>query len=198
MIKLIRAALLLALFAAPTALRAQSAAPGSIVAFSSLPWGTSEAAILKQFGEPAQTAETGGLRVLAYADRVLDEDVGTWFYIHPQHGLVAGAYTAAYTYGNSCWEMYSKFKSAVAERYPSIRPQVTERTERTLPICTAITLRRGSAQSVWTDRVNGAYASVEVHEGEGPNERYIKTMYVSALGSELMDQASSAERRSRF
>ncbi|MBD0319709.1 MAG: hypothetical protein ICV87_05205, partial [Gemmatimonadetes bacterium] len=131
MTKLIRAALLLALIAAPAALQAQSAAPGSIVAFSSLPWGTPEAAIMKQFGEPAQTTQVGDLKVLAYVDRVLDEDVGTWFYIHPQHGLVAGAYTAAYTYGNSCWEIYSKFKSAITERYSNLRPSVQENNVKT-------------------------------------------------------------------
>jgi hypothetical protein len=175
------------------------AAPvGVITGFSSIPWGTSAETIRAQLGEPLTERETQGTAVLIYTDRVLDQDVATYLYVHPTDGLVAGAYVAKFTTGNSCQEVYDAFKQAVAARYPTLRPRVTERTERSLSLCTALALHRGEANTTWQDPQSGATAFVEIHYGQDFEDRYVQTMYVSARGAEVGSRSAATERATRF
>jgi hypothetical protein len=130
-----------------------------------------------------------------YSEQLLGEAVTTKYYVHPQHGLIAGAYVAPYTFGNSCWEVYSKFKEALMERYPGIRPDVQENNEsRSLDMCGAITINRGSAGAVWDDPVNGARAYVQINN----DPREVHTMYFSVQGMQIIDALNAEQRRDRF
>lgn len=181
---------------ASSPLGAPAAAPaGSIVAFSSVPWGSSESAVVARAGRPLMVQPMNGLRVLAYTDQILGMTVTTLYYVHPQHGLIGGGYVAPYTFGDSCWEIYTKFKTAITERYPNIRPEVAESNQaRSLDMCAAIGIHRGSASVTWTDRENGARAYVEIKD----DPREVQTMYVSGQGVQDFDAMNAGERRDRF
>jgi hypothetical protein len=193
-----RIAAALALAAAPATLAAQDAAPaaaGSIVGFSAMPWGSSEAAIRARFGTPANITESAGLRMLAFEDRIMDIPTGVWFYMHPQQGLVAGAYTAPFGYGDECWSVYTKFRDAVSGRYPNIRPRLAETNQaRSLSFCDALRINRASAAGTWDDRENGGRVWININA----NDRYVQTMYLSAQGIRAILNADAAERQERF
>jgi hypothetical protein len=193
--KLTRASLLLALACSPLAAEAQEQPAGSITGFSSIPWGSPESVITEKYGTPAQVTESNGLKVIAFAESILDEDTGVWFYLHPQNGLVAGAYTTPYGFGEDCWAVYVKFRDTLLFRYPNIRPRRQESNQsRSLDFCAALGINRAAASVVWDDRANGARAFVEIHN-EG---RYVQTMYVSAQGLQSVQQAQAGERAERF
>jgi hypothetical protein len=183
---------------AAAGLTAQAAAApaGSIVGFSSIPWGSSEAAIVARAGRPAQvTPMRGDIKVLAYTEQLLGEDVTTLYYLHAQHGLIAGGYFVPYTYGNSCWEIYGKFKSAIAERYSDLRPEVLENNQsQSLDMCAAIGIHRADAATTWNDPANGARTYVQIKD----DPREVQTMYFSAQGLQDIDAMNAGERRDRF
>jgi hypothetical protein len=181
----------------PGRLGAQSAAAptGSIVAFSSIPWGSSEAAVVARAGRPPVIQSVRGLKALAYTEELLGQTVTTLYVIHPQHGLIAGGYSAPYTYGNSCWEIYSSFKAAIMARYPNLMPDVTESNEsRSLDMCAAVGIHRATAIITWNDPVNGARAYVQIKD----DPREVQTMYVSAQGLRDFGTISEGEVRDRF
>jgi hypothetical protein len=187
----------LALVGPESRVSAQStaAAAGSIVAFSSVPWGSSEAAVVARAGRPQDTQSLHGLRALVYMEHLLGQTVTTVYVFHPQHGLVAGSYTAPYTYGNSCWEIYSSFKSAITARYAELTPDVTETNESSsLDMCAAIGIHRATAMVIWTDPVSGARASVQIKE----NPREVQTMYVSGEGRRAFAAMNQNEVRDHF
>jgi hypothetical protein len=196
MSKLTVAALALMLALVPELAAQQApAAPGSIVGFSSIPWGSPETAVTGRYGQPVRVHPLGALRVLEYSDTVLGESVITWYYIAPDAGLVAGGYAAPYTYGNSCWTIYSKFKAAITERYSNIRPSVGEQNQaRSLDMCSAIGINRASAGTTWEDRENGSRAYVEIKN----NPDLVQTMYMSAEGIRQITNVQAGERQTRF
>ena len=188
----------LALAVAPPRLGAQAApAPaGSIAGFSSIPWGSPEAAVVARAGQPAQTTPMrGDIKVLVYTESLLGENVTTLYYLQAQHGLIAGGYFAPYTFGNSCWEIYSKFKSAIAERYSDLRPDLQEANQsQSLDMCAAIGIHRAGAGTTWNDPANGARAYVQIKD----DPREVQTMYFSAQGLQDIEAMNAGERRDRF
>jgi len=180
---------------AAQAAAAPAAPAGSIVGFSSIPWGSSEAAVVARAGRPTQTTPMHDLKVLVYTEQLLGENVTTVYYLHPQHGLIAGGYFVPYTYGNSCWEIYGKFKSAIAERYPDLRPEVQENNQsQSLDMCAAIGIHRADAATTWNDSANGARAYVQINN----DPREVQTMYFSAHGLQDIEAANASERHDHF
>lgn len=195
MTRILATALAAALLALPLAGQAQQARTGTITGFSSIPWGSPQSVITARYGQPRETARDGELRMIGYADRILGENVGMWFIVHPRHGLVGGQYVAPWTYGDSCWTLYTRFKNAISERYPGIEPQEEEiHNGRTMDWCTAIVLNRASALTVWDDLENDARAYVEVVA----EPRHVIVWYLSAEGSRIIEERQARETRERF
>lgn len=169
-------------------------AAAQITGFSSIPWGSSRAAIVDRYGKPALERQDGGVLSIVYQERLMGEDVTTLYSVHPKEGLIRGGYSVPFGMGSACEDTYDKFRRAVAERYPSIRPTGAKVNTSTLDFCGGVRIGKGRAEYVWEDPTNKSRVLVQL-PSEGDR---VYVLYSSAFGVQWTADRAEAERNRRF
>lgn len=157
----------LALLAAASGVMAQERASTSIDGFHGMPWGTTEAEIRAQYGEPAQVDTLqNGILVLAYRETLLGEPAVTFYAILAHQGLVKGQYVVKLKLEEGdCEAQYRVYRDHVTLAYPLIVPVENYDFPFTEDFCTALQNRRGVWANQWTDTSNGSVITVIVPLG---------------------------------
>lgn len=156
-----------------------------IVGFASIPWGATAEQVITEHGKPT-VDESGIHRALAYGgESVLNEDTDTYFFVHPEKGLLRGVYLVNYGRGDDCVTVFTKFKEAISKRYPAIKPEEHKRNQSSLDFCGGVTIGKAWWEVFWKDPVSSATISISLglesdesivinYESPGWNETYAK------------------------
>jgi hypothetical protein len=165
---------------------AQERASMSIDGFNGMSWGSSDADIIGEFGDPTQVDSLeNGLVVLSYRESLLGEPAVSLYAILGGYGLVKGQHTVKLKpeKGN-CEGQYRVYRDHVTLTYPLIAPVENYDYPFTDDFCTAIENGTGAWGNQWTDPSNGSVATVIVQRGTDEVRLiYESATFIDWLGS---------------
>jgi hypothetical protein len=172
-------------------LGAQERASSSIDGFNGMPWGSSDADIIAEFGEPSQVSSLDtGMRVLAYDTELLGDPAVSLYAILGDQGLIKGQHMVKLRpdKGN-CEGQYGVYRDHVTLTYPLIAPIENYDYPFTEDFCTAIENGNGEWANQWTDPSSGSVVTVIVERGTDD----VKLIYESATFIRWLDSRQQQE-----
>lgn len=112
--------------------------PRFILAFASMPWGSSRTDVLRQRGDPIRESvlsDTLGITGMLYRDSVLGQDVFVFFTVQVDEGLVSGTYYVDYETDIECQIRFREFRDAIGQRYEDIEFHEYKSRQAGLDVC---------------------------------------------------------------
>ena len=168
----------------------------TITGFASIPWGTRLDVVIQNRGEPSQVSDDWqGLQVLVYQDELLGEDAIVSLMVHPEKGLIKGAYGIVYGMGSDCLAVFRRLREAIAERYASIKVDENRFNNSSLDFCGGVTIGKAGWSAMWQDPVD---SRVRVGMILAPESRHIAIHYEGPGFEEWREGKEKAEVRKKF
>jgi hypothetical protein len=163
-----------------------------IAGFASIPWGATEDEIIRKEGKPSYRQEGRGLIQLVYDVTLVGEDARKIYNVASRGGLIRGSYFVDFREGVGCLVTWNSLRSAIAEKYPTIKPKDQDVNGSTLNFCDGVSIGMAFRQSLWRDPVD---PRVQILMYLMPNKTSILVMYEGPESAEWASAHKSDDER---
>jgi hypothetical protein len=138
----------------------------TISGFRELAWGTSEAEIVRTYGEPFERRDLeSGMRLLAYRSSLIGQPSVVLLGLLEDDGLVKAQEVIDVADGDACIETIRDIHHEIDLQYPLIRPREQARNNTSDVICDAAPRGQAYWHRQWIDAETGSMVTVSLSSG---------------------------------
>lgn len=119
-----------------------------------LPWGSSESAVIAKLGKPVDRDDRNGGIYLSYRTPLLGNEAITTVLVDAKQGLIKGLYGVEFGPGEGCESVFRELKTAIAAKYPQIKPEESRYNNSSLDFCGGVSIGKAGESILWTDPSN--------------------------------------------
>ena len=160
----------------------------TILGFRELDWGTSEAEIVRGYGDPFERRDLeSGLRTLAYRSSLGGRPSVVLLGLLADQGLVKAQEVIDVADGDACIETIRDIHAEIDLQYPLIRPKEQAKNNTPDVICEAAPRGLAYWHRQWTDTETGSTITVSLASGS----EHVDLIYESGRFREWVDPAAA-------
>ena len=164
---------------------AEPVAPSTTISgFRELDWGTSEAEIVRSYGDPFERRDLeNGLQMLAYRSSLVGQPSVVLLGFLADEGLVKAQEVIDVADGDACIETIRDIHAEIDLQYPLIRPKEQAKNNTPDVICEAAPRGMAYWHRQWTDAETGSIITVSLASGS----EHVDLIYESGRFREWVD-----------
>ena len=169
----------------PFAASAEAVSPSNTISgFRELDWGTSEAEVVRTYGDPFERRDLeSGLQMLAYRSSLVGLPSVVLLGLLADEGLVKAQEVIDVAEGDACIETIRDIHAEIDLQYPLIRPKEQAKNNTPDVICEAAPRGLAYWNRQWTDTETGSTITVSLASGSG----HVDLIYESGRFREWVD-----------